>query len=105
METEENEKVCYVKVHRQGSKVAVGVCDIGCLGKKFKNGKFQFVVSEAFFGGKQATLDESINILENCDNFNAVGRRIVTELIKRKMIHPEGVVEIEDTPIAIKILF
>ena len=82
----------------------VAVCDKECLGKQLRKGKFQFSVSDQFFNGKLVSLERAINILRQSNNFNAVGEKIISELIKLKIIHPEGILEIDNIPIAIKIV-
>ncbi|MHA1673595.1 MAG: DUF424 domain-containing protein [Promethearchaeota archaeon] len=94
---------CYAKIHSHGSQVVVGVCDEKCLGLKLSKGKFQFSVTKTFFEGKRVSLEEAIVILRNSNNFNAVGSRIIQALIAQKMVHPEAVIDIDGTPIAIKV--
>ncbi|MHA1618572.1 MAG: DUF424 family protein, partial [Promethearchaeota archaeon] len=62
-----------------------------------------FSVSHTFFKGKQVTLNEAVGILKGSDNFNAVGSQIIQALISQKMIHPDGVLEIDGIPIAIAV--
>ena len=102
---QEKNSHCYVKIHRQGSNVVVGACDEKCLGLKLSKDKFQFTVTNAFFEGKRVTLEEAITILKNSNNFNAVGLQIIQALITQNIVHPEGVLEIDGTPIAIKVSF
>ena len=82
----------------------MGVCDENCLGKTYRQGKICFSVSESFFGGELIPIYKAITIMKNCKNFNAVGKNIIQALLKLKLIHPEAVIEIEDTPNTISLL-
>ena len=82
----------------------MGVCDENCLGKTYRQGKFCFSVSESFFGGDLIPIEKAITIMKSCKNFNAAGKNIIQALLKLKLIHPEAVIEIEDTPITISLL-
>jgi hypothetical protein len=49
-------------------------------------------------------IEKAIELLKNCPNFNAVGENVINAMIEKKMIHPEGILRIENVPIAIRIL-
>lgn len=96
---------CYIKIHQQGTAQTIGVCDEDCMGRLVKKGKYRFHVSEQFFKGELVSLQQALKILKNSNNFNAVGKNLIHNLIAEQIIHSEAVLEIEDLPIAINIMF
>lgn len=94
----------FLKIHKNLNQIVVGVSDEECIGKTYKQGKFCFSVSEAFFKGDLIPIDQAISILKKSANFNAVGNNIIQTLVKLELIHPEAIIEIDNTPIAIGIL-
>ncbi len=96
---------CYVKIHSRFDNIVVGVCDEDCLGKVLKQDKFRFNVSETFFKDHLIPLEEAIRIAKKSGNFNAVGSGIIAALIKEQIIHAEGIIEVDNVPIAINFLF
>ena len=96
---------CYLKIHKRGNNLVVGVCDCECVGKKIKKGKFQFHISEYFFKGDQVSIPQAIEVLKKVNNFNIAGKKIVDACIKAELIHPDGIIEIEEIPIALKFIF
>ncbi|MCF2139010.1 MAG: DUF424 family protein [Candidatus Lokiarchaeota archaeon] len=107
MSTTENseEIMCYIKIHHQSKDSVVAACDKDCLGQKLKEGKFQYHVSEGFFKGELLPISKVVALLQKSTNFNVVGENIITKLVELKIIHPEGVLEIEGIPIALKMIF
>jgi hypothetical protein len=92
----------YIKQHQRQGKVVFGVCDEDLIGKMITKDKFQFHVSETFFGGDLVLLDAIIPFLTKCNNFNAVGENVISHLIKHEIVHPKGVTIINGIPIALK---
>ncbi len=96
---------CYLKIHSQSGKVVVGACDEDCLGRILKNPPRRFHVSEPFFKDKLVEIEEAIQVLKQINNFNIVGKHLIEASIKSSLVHPEGVLEMEGVPIALKFLF
>ncbi|QEE14835.1 DUF424 family protein [Promethearchaeum syntrophicum] len=96
---------CFLKIHSQATNQIIGVCDEDCINLRLKQGEFNYHVSDAFFRDNLVPIEEAIKILEKSSNFNAVGKNIIKALIETKIIPPEGVLEIDGIPIAIKFLF
>ena len=94
----------FLKIHNHLNQIVIGVSDKECIGKTYRQGKFCFSVSEAFFKGELIPIEQAVAILKDSKNFNAVGKNIIQKLLKSKLIHPEAIFEIENTPIAIGIL-
>ena len=96
---------CYIKVHKQGTQTVVGVCDIECVGKTLKKGKFCFDVSSQFFQDQIVKIEDAIKVLKLSDNCNIVGAKIIQAAIEHDIIHQDGVMEIDGIPIALKFAF
>lgn len=96
---------CFLKIHSQSTNQIIGVCDEDCINLHLKQGEYNYHVSEAFFRDIIVPIEEAIKILKRSSNFNAVGKNIIEALIETKIIPPEGIIEIEGIPIAIKFLF
>jgi uncharacterized protein len=95
---------CYVKIHSKGTQFVIGVCDIECLGKKVRENKLKYHVSEHFFKDQEVDIDKAVKILKTSPNFNAVGKNIIDALIQANIIHSDGVITIEGLPIALKMI-
>lgn len=95
----------FLKIHQRSPENVIGVCDENCLGQTLKEGKFCYHVSEGFFQDKLIPIEDAVKILRISNNFNAVGSKIIQALIEAKIIHPEAVLTINGTPVALKILF
>ena len=102
VEVSKMEVKVYIKQHQRQDKVVFGVCDKNLIGNTLTKDKFQFHVSENFFGGDLVLLDEIIPLLAHCENFNAVGENVIAHLIKHEIIHPKAVSVINGIPIALK---
>jgi uncharacterized protein len=97
---------CFIKIHkRPPDTVVIGVCDKEVLGQTLRSGEYCYKVSEAFFKDQLVSLEKAVEILTKSTNFNAVGPKIITALLEKKLIHPEGILTIENVPIALRFVF
>jgi hypothetical protein len=94
-----------LKIHGQAPNQVVGACDEDCLGKTLENPDFYFVVNEAFYKDQLLTLEEAKAILARAANFNVVGNHIIETLIAEGIIHQEGIIKINEIPVAIRMVF
>lgn len=78
--------------HKEGKIVAV--CDSDLLGKRFEEGESVLYVSEKFFGGQEATVEEIKERIREALTSNVVGNGIVNELLKAGAIDERGVGDI-----------
>jgi hypothetical protein len=95
----------FLKIHPRSPESVIGVCDEECLGQILKQGKFCYNVSEGFFHDKLVSIEDAVKVLRFSKNFNAVGTKIIKALIDEKIIHPDAVLMINGTPVALKIVF
>lgn len=70
----------------------VAACDADVLGETFEEGPVRLHVSEAFYGGEDATLDAIMTALEDCFTANLVGNTLIDALLEAGVLQ-EGEVE------------
>jgi len=88
----------YVKSTHHGRDTVVAVCDAELLGKTLQGGRVPFKVSESFYKGVLADLDEAISAMRRATICNLVGKRIVNAAIKNRMVHESAVIFFGDIP-------
>ncbi len=88
----------YVNMKQAGRNVLLAVCDCDLLGRTLKEGKIVFKIKEEFYNGRKATVDEAMNMIDNSNIVNLVGKVCVEKAIAHGYVHPEAVIEIEGVP-------
>jgi len=91
----------WCKVHKQGKNVTVAICDADLLGKTIQDQGLKINVSEKFYGGFKADLDEALKLLEDATAANLLGENIVTAAINAGFIHRDAVIRIALIPHAL----
>jgi len=96
-----------VKIHSSYRRI-VAICDNELLGKKFEEGKKAIEIKESFFKGEEKTEKEILQIIEEHSGddatFNIVGKDSVNIALKSGLVQPEGIIRIQDVPIALVLL-
>lgn len=88
----------YVKLRKWEKTVLLAICDVDVLGKTLKEGKLVFQISEEFYKGSLADLEEAVDLIRQSDIVNMVGEKIVKAALDKGLVHPEAVLEIEGVP-------
>jgi len=88
----------YVNVRRMGRRVLLAVCDAELLGKVLKDGKIFFEVRRDFYDGQKMSVEEAIDLMEQCTIVNMVGRNVVEKAMERGLIHPDAILDISGVP-------
>jgi hypothetical protein len=88
----------YVKSTRHGRDMLVAVCDAEILGKTLDGGRVPFNVSERFYRGTIADLDEALEVMRKATICNIVGKRIVEAAIENRMVQRTAVIYFGDIP-------
>jgi len=88
----------YVKSTHRGRETLVAVCDAELLGKTLEGGRVPFKVSEGFYRGVPAELDEALEAMRRATICNLVGKRIVEAAMKKGMVHEAAVIYLGDIP-------
>ena len=87
-----------LKTMRHSRDTLVAVCDIELLGKTLKGGDCPFVVSERFYGGNPATLEEALEAMEKATICNIVGKKIVKAAIDSGLVQEAAVIYFGEIP-------
>ncbi len=93
----------YANIVRQGANVMIAVCDAELLGKKLRDKKRVFDVSECFYKGQRMSVEEAIELAKRCTAANLVGKNTVEHAISEGIVHPDAVLLILDVPHALTI--
>lgn len=96
-----------VKIHEAYRKI-VAICDSDLIGKTFTQGIKEIEINPNFFDGDEKTKEELIKILKDMDKedatFNIVGKESIQTALETGIISKEGIITIENIPIALGLL-
>ena len=84
-----------LNIRRKGEETIVSVCDSELLGKKLEEGKLKLEVDREFYEGKEASIEECLEAIEEATIANLVGS-IIEPAIEAGHISEEHVLTIED---------
>ncbi len=87
-----------IKVHRDINCSLVAICDQELIDKTFREGKLKLEVTKDFYGGNTCNIGEAIILLNNAEQANLVGNKIIKEAIRNKLIDPRAVIYIDGIP-------
>jgi len=65
------------KMHESTSGNILAVCDKEHLGKTFEEGNISFTASERFYGGKEITEKELLELWEDASSLNMFGNKCI----------------------------
>ena len=60
------------------------------------------IISKEFYGGKLVNIEHATDILSECQNFNIVGKNIISKAITCGIVHESSIRKIKDVPMALK---
>jgi len=96
-----------IKIHEAYRKI-VALSDTDLIGKKFSEGNRQIEVKENFFKGEEKDKTEVLKILKDMDKedatFNIIGEESVKTAIEAGIISKEGIIKIENVPLALVLM-
>jgi hypothetical protein len=84
----------YANVQRCGRHMILAVCDVELLGKTLREGEIVFKVHEDFYKGVKMSLEEAIELVEQCTIVNLLGTGVVERAIEKKIVHPDAVLRV-----------
>ncbi len=82
---------------KKSGEVVVTICDSELFGKKLEEGDLSLEVEKSFYKGKEASVEECLEALEEATIANMVGS-IVEHAIEKGFVDSENVLEIEGIP-------
>lgn len=85
----------YAKLSKRGEHVLLAVCDAEILGKTLKHGKVLVHIRKDFYRGCLTSLEEAMDLIQQSTIVNLIGTEVVALAIKRGLVHPDAVLEIE----------
>ncbi|MBS3078681.1 DUF424 family protein [Candidatus Pacearchaeota archaeon] len=96
-----------VKIH-EAYRIVVAVCDTELLGKYFSEGIKQIDIKEGFFKGEEKNFKETVELLIELNKedatFNIIGQESVKAALEAKIISPEGIITIDNIPVALVLM-
>jgi len=96
-----------IKIH-ESYRLLVALVDTGLIGKKFEEGIRQIEVKASFFQGEEKNKVEITEILKDMKKedaiFNIVGKESVECALKAGIIKKEGIIMVENIPVALVLL-
>ena len=96
-----------IKIHESYRKI-VALADSEIIGMKFEEGNRQIEIKPNFFKGEEKTKEEVIGILKDMvkedATFNIVGKESIETALEAGIIDKEGVIIIDDIPVALMLM-
>ena len=72
----------FAKLHKRGNLIILAACDEELLGKKLKGEKISIKISENFYKGNKVNEAELIELLNEADSSNLIGKKVVEVALK-----------------------
>ena len=88
----------FVKIHRKLGRGVIAICDEDLLGKKLEDGDLFFDVNKDFYEGEKITEEQVKELLIQVDNFNLIGKEIISIALEIGVIEKENIIKIKGVP-------
>ncbi|MCD6479095.1 MAG: DUF424 family protein [Candidatus Diapherotrites archaeon] len=88
----------YCKVHTAANKTVLAASDADIIGKTLMFGDVEFHVSEAFYKGKKVSESELSKLLDEHNNINLIGEKVVSVALKKGLISERSIIKIQGIP-------
>lgn len=86
------------KMHREGARLIIAMCDSDILGKKFEDGNRVLDLSSAFYKGTEVTKEKIRPFLKKAYVINAAGKQSIALLVEEGIIKKDSIRRIDDVP-------
>jgi len=87
-----------VKIHKNGDKKIIAICDSDLIGKKFEQGKLQLDLTSDFYKGDEKPESDIARLIKSAHILNLVGKNSVSLAIKEKMLDEKNIIKIKNIP-------
>ena len=87
-----------MNILKTGKQTLLAACDIDLAGKILREGEIVFEIREDFYRGTKVSIEEAIDLMENCSIVNMVGPQIVGKAMEKGFVHPDAVLKISGVP-------
>jgi hypothetical protein len=88
----------YLKLKQINNHVVLAICDVELLGKTLHEGKITFKVKDEFYNGGKTNVDTAVDMIQNANIVNLVGKCCVECAIQKGYVHSDAVLTIEGIP-------
>ena len=88
----------YIKIHKSEKSEVLAVCDEDIIGKTFEEKDLQLKISETFYKGEKKSEKEVLDLIENFDNINMVGKKSIKLALDNNIITQDSIIYIEGVP-------
>ena len=96
-----------IKIHDSYRKI-VALADTELIGKTFEQDIMQIEVKVSFFQGEEKNKQEILQILKDMSKedatFNIVGKEAVETAIEAGIINQQGIIKIDNVPVALVLM-
>ena len=86
------------KVFREGDDTLLAISDLTIIGKVFEEKDLQIEVSKDFYHDKECNSDHVKKLFRNATIINAVGKNIISLMVKDNLVEKESVLIIGGVP-------
>lgn len=86
------------KIFKTGGDVLVAIADSSVVGKSFEEGDLKIEVSSSFYSDSKCDEKEALGIIKKATIVNAVGKDIVSLLLKEGLVESGKVITIKKVP-------
>jgi hypothetical protein len=91
-----------LRIHRSAdNQTVIGICDRELLGTTLTEGDLSIEINDKFFGTYEATKEEVLAALNECNNINMFGERCTSLAIEHGYLEPGSCRIIDGVPHAI----
>ncbi len=96
-----------IKIH-DSYRIIVALSDTNLLNKTFEQDNKQIEIKPNFFKGEEINKEKAIHLLKDMQKedatFNIVGKESIQTALEAGIINKEGIIKIQDIPIALILL-
>ena len=86
------------KLYKIENEKLLAISDSSIIGKSFQEKEIEIIVSEDFYSEKKCDEKEALLLIKNSTIVNAIGKGIVSLMIKEKLVDENKVLYIESIP-------
>ena len=88
----------FYKIHSSGNNSVLAACDKELLGITLEYGNVCFEIKESFYKGESTDEVELRELLNQFDNINLVGKKVVSVALKENLIGEKNIIKIKNIP-------
>lgn len=86
------------KLHKSGNELVLAVSDKNLIGKKLVSEHTEIIITKNFYGNKEISEKELLELVEKCTMGNFFGTKTIEVLKKNNLISESGIIYFEKVP-------